>query len=210
MKLMDRRGALRLGLASFGALSLGARAGFGHDNPMPPELRDEIERQPFAPVLGNPAGDITLTEFFDYNCPHCRTAVPVMKRLIAADPKLRVVFREWPIFGEGSYFATQASLATLKQGRYWEFHEALMQIRGKAEETSVMAVVRKTGLDEARLKRDMESAEVLGHFDHSMQLGDHLGLAGTPTFIAGHDGLFGGQDLASLTALVAQARRDLL
>lgn len=209
MAMMNRRGILRLGLASAGVMTLGARAGFGHDNPMPPELREAIERQAFAPVLGNPKGDITLTEFFDYNCPHCRSMVPVMKQLIAADGNLRVVFREWPIFGEGSLFAAQVSLAALKHGKYWPLHEALMKIKGKAEEASVMAVVRKLDLDEARLKRDMESEDVLGHIDHSMQLGDHLGLAGTPTFIAGHEGLFGGQDLAALTLLVATAREDL-
>lgn len=210
MVVMNRRSMLQLGLTSAGMMTFSAGAGFGHDNPMPAELREAIERQPFAPVLGNPKGDITLTEFFDYNCPHCRTMVPVMKQLIAADGNLRVVFREWPIFGEGSLFAAQISLASLKQGKYWPLHAALMKIKGKAEEASVMAAVRKLDIDEARLKRDMESEDVLGHIDHSMQLGDHLGLTGTPTFIAGHDGLFGGQDLAALTALVATARKDLL
>ena len=78
---------------------------------MPPELRDAIERQPFSPVLGNPKGDVTLTEFFDYNCPHCRTSVPVIRKLIGDDPHLRVVLREWPVFGEGSEFCARASLA---------------------------------------------------------------------------------------------------
>lgn len=209
MTVMSRRSLLQLGLAAAGVTTLGARAGFGHDNPMPPELRDAIERQAFAPVLGNPKGDITLTEFFDYNCPHCRTMVPVMQKLIAADGNLRVVFREWPIFGEGSFRAAQASLAALKQGKYWPLHEGLMQIRGQADQRSVMAVVRGLDLDEARLLRDMESQDVLDHIEHSMQLGDHLGLAGTPTFIAGHEGLFGGQDLAAMTSLVATAREDL-
>lgn len=210
MAMMSKRQLLQLGLASAGLMTLGSRAGFGHDNPMPPELREAIERQAFAPVLGNAKGDITLTEFFDYNCPHCRTTMPVIKKLIAADSKLRVVFREWPIFGEGSAFASQASLAALNQGKYWPLHEALMKIKSKVGEAEVMAVVRRLDLDEARLKRDMESEAVLGHIDHSMQLGDHLGLAGTPTFIAGHEGLFGGQDLAALSSLVATAREDLL
>ncbi|AGT11185.1 DsbA family protein [Paracoccus aminophilus] len=210
MTVMSRRALMKLGLASTGALTLGARAGFGHENPMPDALRQALERAPFAPVLGNPEGDVTLTEFFDYNCPFCRTSVPVMKRVIDGDKKLRVVFREWPIFGEGSIFATKASLATLKQGKYWAFHERLMAIKGKANEQSVMEVVRAVGLDETRLKRDMESDEVLGHIDHSMQLGEHLGLAGTPSFIAGHEGLFGKQEFSAMTGLIAKARTDLL
>lgn len=103
---------------------------------MPPELRDAIERQPFSPVLGNPKGDVTLTEFFDYNCPHCRTSVPVIRKLIGDDPHLRVVLREWPVYGEGSEFCARASLASLKQGKYWQFHSGLMAIRGRAEEAS--------------------------------------------------------------------------
>ena len=85
-----------------------------------------------------------------------------------------------------------------------------MKIEGKAEEASVMSAVRGLDLDEARLKRDMESEDVLGHIGHSMQLGDHLGLTGTPSFIAGNAGLFGGQDQAALTSLIAAAREELL
>ncbi len=210
MAMMNRRRILQGSLASMGLVALGARAGFGADNPMPPELRAAIEHEASPPVLANPKGDITLTEFFDYNCPYCRTMVPVIQRLIAADGKLRVVFREWPIFGEGSFIASQVSLASLKQGKYWPCHEALMKIEGKAEEASVMSAVRGLDLDEARLKRDMESEDVLGHIGHSMQLGDHLGLTGTPSFIAGNAGLFGGQDQAALTSLIAAAREELL
>src|SRR5690606_19454054 len=124
-------------------------------NPMPESLRQALERDPTAPVLGNPQGDITLTEFFDYNCAFCRKMVPTVQRLIGADPQLRVVFREWPVFGEGSDFAARAALASLDQGKYWQFHAALMALRGKVDEASTLRVAREVGLDEARLKRDM-------------------------------------------------------
>ncbi len=201
-----RRGLAALALAGAAGLALPLRA---ETNPMPEELRKAIERQPFAPVLGNPDGDITLTEFFDYNCPYCRMDVPVVKKLIAGDPGLRVVFREWPIFGEDSLAAAQVSLATLKQGKYLEFHAAMMAGKGRAGLTSAMRVAKKLGLDTARLKRDMDSAEVTDHIEHSMALADHMGLTGTPTWIAGDGGAFGYMTLGDLQNLVTQARKDL-
>lgn len=210
MRQIDRRAAMQAGLALAGGMLAGALPARAQDNPMPEVLREALERQADAPVLGNPEGDITLTEFFDYNCSFCRQTVPVLQKLIQGDPQLRVVFREWPIFGEGSLFAAQASLASLQQGKYWRFHVELMKIRGRAEEASVLRAAKKVGLDVARLRKDMEADKVLAHIDHSMALADHMALAGTPTFIAGNDALFGQQRLKDLQKLVEQARTDLL
>lgn len=210
MRRIDRRAAMQAGLVMAGGMLAGALPARAQDNPMPEVLREALERQGDAPVLGNPGGDITLTEFFDYNCPFCRQTVPVLQKLIQSDPKLRVVFREWPIFGEGSLFAAKASLASLQQGKYWQLHTGLMKIRGRVEEAPVLREAKKAGLDVARLRKDMESEKVLGHIDHSMALADHMGLAGTPTFIAGNDALFGRQTLKDLQALVKQVRADLL
>lgn len=209
MRQMKRRDFTACGLTAGLVLTLAPGTGGASDNPMPPELREAIERYPFSPVLGNAQGDVTLTEFFDYNCPHCRTAVPEVRKLIGLDPGLRVVLREWPIFGDDSEFCARASLASLKQGKYWQFHSGLLAIRGRAAEASAMRVARTVGLDIARLERDMASAEVEGHISQTMALGDHMGLAGTPTFIAGNDALFGRQSAADLGRLVAQARADL-
>lgn len=209
MRKLQRREFTTLGLVSGLTLSVGVPMARAQDNPMPPELRDAIERQPFSPVLGNPKGDVTLTEFFDYNCPHCRTSVPVIRKLIGDDPHLRVVLREWPVFGEGSEFCARASLASLKQGKYWQFHSGLMAIRGRAEEASAMRVAQEVGLDPAKLQSDMGSANVEDHIAQSMALGDHMGLMGTPTFIAGNDALFGKRSGFELRDLVARARRDL-
>lgn len=178
-------------------------------NPMPDALREAIERDRNAPVLGNPKGDITLTEFFDYNCPYCRKMVPTIRRLIGSDPGLRVVFREWPVFGEGSDFAARAALASLEQGKYWQTHAALMKMKDRAAEPSVMRVIRGLGLDEAKLRADMDSDKVSAHIAKSFELADHMSLAGTPTLIAGDEGVFGNQTLADLQALVARARKTL-
>ena len=199
-------GATSRGLAS--ALPVWAQDG-ERANPMPPELRKALERNPNAPVLGNPKGDITLTEFFDYNCPFCKKMVPVIQKLISADPGLRVVYREWPVFGEDSEFATRASLASLDQGKYWQFHAALMQLRGRAGEPTVMRVVGQLGLDEARLRRDMDSQRVSDHINLSYELAEHMGLVGTPTFIAGDEGVFGELSFKEMQQLIARARRTL-
>lgn len=208
MARITRRQAARLGLATAAALAV--KPSIAHDNPMPGELREAIERYPFTPILGDPDGDITLTEFFDYNCPYCRTVQPDLLKLTKSDPELRLALREWPILGEDSVIAARISLAAFKQGRYEPFHTRLLSIRGRANEKSAMEVARDVGLDLGRVKKDMDSAEVLGHIEHSMALGDHMGLVGTPTFIAGHDGLFGKQSYKDLSALVGNARRDLL
>lgn len=88
--------------------------------------RDLLERDENAPVLGNPDGDVTVIEFFDYNCPYCRRAKPTIEGLIAADPNVRVVFREFPILGDDSVLAARAALAARAQGMYEEFHWALI------------------------------------------------------------------------------------
>ncbi|WP_299363140.1 DsbA family protein [uncultured Paracoccus sp.] len=190
-------------------LGLSPAAAAPSSNPMPTELRKALERDPQAPVLGNPRGDVTLTEFFDYNCPHCRPMSAEVEALIGEDPNLRVVFRELPVFGVGSVFAAKASLASLEQGKYWPFHRSLMSIRGRAEEASVIATARKIGLDETRLRTDMNAQWVKDHLTTSLDLADHMGLIGTPTFIAGDEALFGRQTRAELWRLIATARKTL-
>lgn len=179
------------------------------ENPMPDELRRAMERDPTAPVLGNPDGDITLTEFFDYNCPHCRTMLPLIQQLVSSDPNLRVVYREWPVFGAGSDFAARASLATLPMGRYWQMHAGLLTMRGRAEEATVMRVAREVGLDEAALREAMLVEPIERHINTSHMLADHMGLAGTPTFICGDEAVFGAMTLDELRELVARGRRTM-
>ena len=179
------------------------------DNPMPDDLRQSLERDPTAPVLGNPRGDITLTEFFDYNCPFCRKMVDPMHRLITSDKNLRVVFREWPVFGEDSDFAARASLASLQQGKYWQFHTTLFRTKGRVTEAATMRAARDIGLDIARLERDMAAEPVERHISMSHMLAEHMGLMGTPSFIAGDEGAFGEYSLEDLRGLVRRARETM-
>lgn len=205
---MQRRHLVLMG-ASLLALPAVPLAGFAQEraNPMPDELRQALERDPTAPVLGNPDGDITLTEFFDYNCPFCRKMVEPIHRLILSDPQLRVVFREWPVFGEDSEYAARASLASLQQGRYWQMHTAMFRTRGRIGEEAAMRAAGEAGLDIARLERDMEADPVERHITNSYLLADHMGLMGTPSFIAGDEGAFGEYSLEELRAMVERARQ---
>ena len=209
---MHSRRDLLIGVSLFGATAAVPALGqttSGRANPMPEELRKDLERDPTSPVLGNPKGNITLTEFFDYNCPFCRKMVPVVQQLIASDPELRVVFREMPVFGEGSDFAARASLASLDQRKYWQFHTAMLAMKDRAEEASVLRIADKVGLDMDRLRDDMESQRVIDHIGRSLSLADHMGLMGTPTFIAGDEAVFGQQSLSDLQGLVARGRKTL-
>ena len=168
--------------------------------------RDRLEADPNAPVLGNPDGDVTVVEFFDYNCPYCRRAGPFVDGLIASDPNVRVVFREFPILGEGSDYAARAALAAREQGRYFEFHEALMAARGRVEAPTVTAIAEDLGLDVAKLEADMAAPEVQAHIDASLEMARALGINGTPAFVVGDALAPGLLETEQLAAMVSAAR----
>ena len=171
------------------------------------DQRDLIENDPNAPVLGNLEGDVTVVEFFDYNCPYCRRVKPEVRALIEDDPNIRLVYREWPILGEGSVFAAKAALAARKQDKYEEFHWAMMGLEGRAEEASVLRVAEEIGLDIAQLRKDMEASEVEEHIATSMQLTQALGFNGTPSFVIGDALVPGFVEKAQLADLVEEARK---
>ena len=168
--------------------------------------RDLIERDPNAPVLGNPEGDVTVVEFFDYNCPYCRRVKPEVRALIEEDPDIRLVYREWPILGDGSVFAAKAALAARAQGKYEEFHWAMMAIKGRAQEATVLRVAEEVGLDLEQLKKDMEAPEVAEHIATSMRLTQALGFNGTPSFVVGDALVPGFVEKDQLSELVSTAR----
>jgi len=165
-----------------------------------------LENDPNAPVLGNPDGDVTVVEFFDYNCPYCRRVKPEMEALLAADPNVGVVYREWPILGDGSVFAARAALASRNQGKYEEFHWAMMQLKERAEEASILRTAEDIGLDVAQLRRDMNGPEIEEHIQTSMRLAQSLGFSGTPSFVIGDSLAPGLIQADQMIELVDQAR----
>jgi protein-disulfide isomerase len=168
--------------------------------------RNLLENDDNAPILGNPDGDVTVVEFFDYNCPYCKQAGKTVKDLIAADPNVRVVYREWPILSEGSVFASRAALAARAQGKYEEFHWALLAQRGQLNEKSVSKIADEIGLDVKKLLTDMEDPGVTEHIETTHALARSLGFGGTPSFVVGDELVPGMVGADTLLELVNQAR----
>lgn len=167
---------------------------------------DEVFRDAASPVGGNPQGDVTLVEFFDYNCPYCRQVAAVVAEAAAADGQLRIVYKEFPILGPNSMFAAKAALAAHRQERYATFHQALMQARGTVNEEAVFAAASKVGLDTERLKADMQHADLQAAIDRNLALAAALRINGTPGFVIGSETLRGAADLKTLQALIRKAR----
>jgi len=171
------------------------------------EQRDLLERDPNAPFIGATEPTATVVEFFDYNCPYCKRAAGDVKTLLETDEEVRVVYREWPILGEGSVFAARAALAAREQDKYEEMHWALMEMRGRAEEASVLEAARGVGLDIDQLLVDMQSPEIDDHIRVSRGLASALGFSGTPSFVIGDALVPGAIPLAELENLVGDARQ---
>ena len=169
--------------------------------------RETLESDPNAPVLGNPEGDVTMVEFFDYNCPYCRRSMPELAGLLGGDSNIRLVLREWPILSEGSDFAARAALASRKQDQYQEMHEALMALQQPADEVSVLRIAGELGLDIDQLKADMQSPEIEEHIATSTRLASALGITGTPAFVIGDQLIAGYVEQAVLEAAVEQVRQ---
>lgn len=151
--------------------------------------RDRLFRDDHSFVAGNPDGDVTIVEFFDYRCPYCKGWMPKLDRLVEEDPDLRIVYKEYPILGPESVIASRAAIASLRQDGYGEFHKALLSARGTLTEEKIFAIAADQGLDVARLRREMDDPEIDATLEANKKLADDLELLGTPTFIVG-DGFF--------------------
>ncbi|MFA6031374.1 MAG: DsbA family protein [Myxococcota bacterium] len=167
---------------------------------------DEVFHDPASPVGGNAQGNVTMAEFFDYNCPYCRQVAPIMAQAAADDPQLRIVYKEFPILGPDSVFAAKAALAADKQGKYAAFHKALFGTRTRVTEAVVLKVAAETGLDVSRLKTDMQHPDIQASIDRNVALAQALKINGTPGFVVGDQIFPGATDLATMKSLIEQAR----
>jgi protein-disulfide isomerase len=175
---------------------------------------EQVFRSPADFVAGNPEGDVTLVEFFDYNCGYCKRAMADMDRLLEADPDLRFVLKEFPILGPGSVEAAKVSVAVSKQARdrFLEFHRTLLSSRGQVDGARALQVAGELGLDVERLKADAARPEVDEVLGDSQRLAIRLGINGTPGYVVGeevipgaigYDGL--AENVAAVRAVNAQA-----
>jgi protein-disulfide isomerase len=145
------------------------------------------------PVAGDKNGDVTVVEFFDYNCGYCRQAMNDVTTLLNSDKKVRLVLKEFPIFGENSVAVSKIALAAQKQGKYWELHQALYERKGQDRATPALAleIAKDLGLDVEKLKKDADSAEVLAELTANGKLAEKMGIQGTPHFIVGDNVIAG-------------------
>ncbi|MEM9206784.1 MAG: DsbA family protein [Pseudomonadota bacterium] len=169
---------------------------------------DALFRGENALVGGNPDGDVTLVEFFDYNCGFCKRALGDLKDLIASDPNLRVVYKEWPFLGPDSVEAARVSLAVSKQGRYSEFHDALLSQRGQANSARAMEIAEALGFDMDQLRTDMDAPEVVNTLEQTMFLAQTIGVTGTPSYVIGDQLIMGAQGFSALKDAVDTVRTE--
>ncbi|MDK9694822.1 MAG: DsbA family protein [Siculibacillus sp.] len=175
------------------------------------EKKATLFESPRQVTLGNPKGDITVVEFFDYNCGYCKTALPDLLALIAADPKVKVVLKEMPILSDASVEAARVSIAVgrVAPAKFQDFHKRLIGTRGSSDLAKAMAAARDAGVDAAALDKALADAEIDATIAESYGLAKALGIRGTPGFVIGDKVIPGRIELPALKARVAEARCTL-
>ncbi|HMD66419.1 MAG TPA: DsbA family protein [Stellaceae bacterium] len=171
------------------------------------DRRREVFDDPATPVGGNPQGDVTIVEFFDYRCPYCKQVQPSLQALLDQDPKLRFIYKEMPVLGAPSVVAAHAALAARLQGKYEAFHAAMMATKGQITNDVVYQVAASVGLDVDRLKRDMAAPDIDQAVKSNLALATALDIRGTPGFIIGDHIVPGAIDLDALKSMIAEARK---
>jgi len=169
---------------------------------------DEVFRDPDAPVLGNPKGDVTVVEFFDYNCTYCRHALPDMQAMLKKDTNVRFVLKEFPILGPDSVAAHKVADAfrRLAPAKYADFHVALLSSEGRASEDSAIAVAGSLGVSEDKIRAEMAKSPNDGIVQATYQLASSLGISGTPSYVIGNELVPGAVGLDDLEAKVKNMR----
>lgn len=202
----------RQALALLGAGALGAglapRLAFGQDDE---EVLTEalVLRDPDIPVAGNPDGDITIVEYFDYNCPSCRKIAPELSQVVQDDGKVRLVLKDWPILGEVSVIASRMALACKYQDKFIQAHDALIGINSKLTEPRIGELLAGAGIDVERAKRDLAAnakaidAVIARNGDQAQA----FGFKGTPSFIVGKFRVPGILTMAQFDQVIADARK---
>jgi protein-disulfide isomerase len=175
------------------------------------EHSEMLFNSPRQVTLGNLQGDVTLVEFFDYNCGYCKRALNDMLDLLKSDHKLKIVLKEFPVLGQASVEAAQVAVAVRMQDKggkkYLDFHQKLLGGRGQADKMRALAVAKEVGLDMARLEKDLGGDEPKATIEESLRIAEALGLNGTPSYVIGGDVVVGAVGLAALKDKVETARR---
>jgi protein-disulfide isomerase len=167
----------------------------------------ELLRDGDSPIAGNPNGDVTIVEFMDYQCGYCKRVYNVMKSVVAADGKVKIIYKDLPILGEASRIAASAALAAARQNKYLALHDALMEFRAPLDRARILDVAASVGIDVPQLEKDMEAPEIKQIIERNLALASALGVRGTPAFVIGKRFVPGAVDADALKKLIADTRR---
>ncbi len=172
------------------------------------EERRKITDDPVAPKHEPDGYDVTIVSYSDYQCPFCRKMHPVLERLAEQDGKIRIVYRDWPIFGAASEEAAKAAIASQWQGKHAEFHDALMQTEGRLDRAKIKAAAESAGVNWSKLETDLDERwrEIGGVIDRTKRQAAQMGLQGTPALLVGPYLIPGALDDATLAQAVQLAR----
>ncbi len=197
--------AAALGLLAVSAAPSLLRAEPADLNPL---SESSILRDPAVPALGNAKGDITIVEYFDYQCPYCKKVNPELAKIVRDDGHIRLVFKDWPIFGDVSIYAARLALASQYQGKFAEAHEALISLPEKLTEEKVHATLTAAGIDLERARQDLAEHQdgIDAVLARNHQQAVALGFQGTPAFIIGHFRVPGVPSAAAFKQAIADAR----
>ena len=171
---------------------------------------EAIFKSPRGVTVGPKDGDVTMVEFFDYNCGYCKRAMNDMMELMKSDPKLKVVLKEFPVLGPGSVEAAQVGVAVRMQDasgkKYLDFHQKLLNGKGQADKARAMAAAKDAGLDMARLEKDLASPEVRATLEENFKLAEAMGMNGTPSYVIGKQVVIGAVGVETLKEKIGVAR----
>jgi protein-disulfide isomerase len=196
-----RAGLMAIAIAALSAAALGE----GFDDTL---SRDAVLRDPEIPVLGNPQGDLTVVEYFDYQCPYCKKYAPEIAQVVRDDGKIRLVLKDWPIFGAVSKSAAQLALAAKYQSKYQEAHEALIGAQEKLSDANIPELLAKAGVDVEKAKQDLQAHQktIEDVLVHNNAQADAFGFQGTPGFIIGFFRVPGVVEMKVFKQIIADAR----
>ena len=203
-----------LGLTVAGWFGLVLTSAMCRANDVPPAAdatviahRQALQNDRDSPVLGDPHGDVTIVEFFDYACTYCKAVEPRLESALRADPHVKLILKEFPILTPESLIAARASLASRRQHKYREFHEALMAYRGPWEEDAIFSTARHVGLNIDRLRQDMAAPSIANEIIENFNLARSLRIFQTPGFVVGDHILTGPSAQIDFPVVISEARR---
>jgi protein-disulfide isomerase len=208
MRVLRRHRVLLLPLILAATAAIGAQPAADEFDLITAEGQKEILSAPASPSIGATAPEVTIVEYFDYNCPYCKRLVPVFQALLASDPTVALVYKDWPILSAASIYAAHCALAAKWQDKYIQAHDALMNGPRLSTNEQVDGLLRQAGIDMTRLKADLDrhAGSIDALLDRNDGEAQALSLRGTPGVLVGRRLLSGMPDLPTLKKLVASAR----